>query len=272
MPYNKAVKNETSTATTSKPKEKTMKASKEPWSDALRRLNACGEAVEWSRSYPDISAAWQACERGDWMLWLIGRADCGKPFSWLIGRADCGKPFSEKRKPLVRCACACARIVSSSDCWKEDSIQARQAKEVARVNALNLKVGDVVLLRFGEWGSTPATVADPECLANGILVRKVWKDPPRWTGPVRVHATGVLANLGRHPLSSQRTDGSFDWERLEAHPAKAKKLMSAAKAWYLRGAAQKPSKESAIPAERLKMDPAEKEAIERRLFGINRGA
>ena len=38
----------------------------------LRALGACDEAVVWYESYdwPDDEAAWCACGRGDWMLWL----------------------------------------------------------------------------------------------------------------------------------------------------------------------------------------------------------
>lgn len=55
----------------------------------LKKLNACGEAVEWvgDKSLP---VAWKTCERGDWLLWFAAR--CGTD-----------------RKVLVRGACACAR-------------------------------------------------------------------------------------------------------------------------------------------------------------------
>jgi len=45
---------------------------------ALKRIGACEEATFWLRDRPAISwqAAWESCERGDWMLWLIGR------FAW----------------------------------------------------------------------------------------------------------------------------------------------------------------------------------------------
>jgi hypothetical protein len=37
----------------------------------LRSLRACDEAVEWAADYDDLPSAWAACERGDWMLWLL---------------------------------------------------------------------------------------------------------------------------------------------------------------------------------------------------------
>ena len=42
------------------------------WVKALKRAGACREAVEWAGQYPTLQAAWDACERGDWMLWWVG--------------------------------------------------------------------------------------------------------------------------------------------------------------------------------------------------------
>ena len=39
------------------------------WTDELVRLGACGGAVEWAKQFPDLQSAWDACERGAWMLW-----------------------------------------------------------------------------------------------------------------------------------------------------------------------------------------------------------
>ena len=37
----------------------------------LKALGACPEAVEWSEPYATLQAAWDACERADWMCWLL---------------------------------------------------------------------------------------------------------------------------------------------------------------------------------------------------------
>ena len=45
------------------------------WTSTLVRLNACEEALEWAEALPDDTtpeAAWTACERGDWLAWLLG--------------------------------------------------------------------------------------------------------------------------------------------------------------------------------------------------------
>ena len=43
------------------------------WIDPLTAMGACPEAIRWAEQYPTLPAAWEACERGDWMLWLAGR-------------------------------------------------------------------------------------------------------------------------------------------------------------------------------------------------------
>ena len=64
--------------------------------DKLNKLGACNEAVKWAKEMKNGQAAWDNCERGDWMLWLVGKTS--------------GKPMSVKRKNLVLCACECARL------------------------------------------------------------------------------------------------------------------------------------------------------------------
>jgi hypothetical protein len=63
----------------------------------LNSLHACGEAVEWAREQKSPAQAWRDCQRGDWMLWLVGKLS--------------GKSGSAKRRPLVLAACECARLV-----------------------------------------------------------------------------------------------------------------------------------------------------------------
>ena len=60
--------------------------------DTIAYLTPCKEAAEWLKTQPDAKAAWEACERPDWMLWLAGRAGAA-------------------REALVLAACDCARTV-----------------------------------------------------------------------------------------------------------------------------------------------------------------
>jgi hypothetical protein len=66
------------------------------WTHALHDLDACDDALAWAEGYDSLDAAWAACERGDWMLWLAGRV--------------AGPPGDDTRRPLVLAACACARL------------------------------------------------------------------------------------------------------------------------------------------------------------------
>jgi len=66
------------------------------WTRELVKLDACQEAVDWSQQFETFEEAWSRCERGDWMLWLMGK------------RA--GEPDSDSRRQLVLAACQCARL------------------------------------------------------------------------------------------------------------------------------------------------------------------
>lgn len=41
--------------------------------DYLQSLGACQEAVNYARGFDSLQAAWDVCERGDWMMWLVAR-------------------------------------------------------------------------------------------------------------------------------------------------------------------------------------------------------
>lgn len=69
----------------------------------IKELGACGKALEWLKAQDtDVQTAWETCERGDWMLWLIGKIAAGEP-------------ESEQRKRLVLASCACARLAIPED-------------------------------------------------------------------------------------------------------------------------------------------------------------
>lgn len=67
---------------------------KEQWMDKLNKLNACSEAVRWFETQPDMETAWRDCQRGDWMLWLLGRL--------AVTKGD--------RKRMVPAVAGCARL------------------------------------------------------------------------------------------------------------------------------------------------------------------
>ena len=76
--------------------ETNQRKMKDDWIKALVRLNACSDAVEWAGGFDTPEKAWQECQRGDWMLWLLGKLS--------------GGTRSESRHKLVFAACQCARL------------------------------------------------------------------------------------------------------------------------------------------------------------------
>ena len=41
----------------------------------LKELEACDEAIEWAKDYDTLQQAWDNCQRGDWMIWLINEME-----------------------------------------------------------------------------------------------------------------------------------------------------------------------------------------------------
>ena len=72
----------------------------------LKKLGACKEAREWAASYSTLQEAWDACENGSWMLWLVAK------------RAG-GEAWSNERKPVLAAALDCAETVKHL--WPEKS-------------------------------------------------------------------------------------------------------------------------------------------------------
>jgi len=70
------------------------------WKRKIEELGPCKEAVRWLTGQASFESAWQTCERGDWMLWLLGKLS--------------DKPRTISRKKLVLTACACARLTLPS--------------------------------------------------------------------------------------------------------------------------------------------------------------
>jgi hypothetical protein len=96
---------------------------KEAMLKQLREWSACTDGYEWAESNCDsLSDAWQKCERGDWLLWLLEKA----------GYADKSK--------LITILCNCAeRVLPVFEAKYPDDQRPRQAIEAARVAAENDK-------------------------------------------------------------------------------------------------------------------------------------
>ncbi len=68
---------------------------KNTWIEKLRKQDACVEGISWASEQESPQAAWDACERGDWMLWAWGR--------------NCGNSGSESHRKLVLCCVKCEK-------------------------------------------------------------------------------------------------------------------------------------------------------------------
>jgi hypothetical protein len=65
--------------------------------EKLKDMNACDKAIQWleHNQFKYFQEAWDACERGDWMLWLIGqttdRENEAKLRKLTLAKARCAK-------------------------------------------------------------------------------------------------------------------------------------------------------------------------------------
>jgi len=89
----------------------------------LKKLQACHGAIKWANDYPTLQQAWNVCERGDQMLWLLGKQS--------------GSPESESRKKLLLTVCKCARVslkyIKSIQTLKSIQIAEKYAKGIKGV-------------------------------------------------------------------------------------------------------------------------------------------
>ena len=95
----------------------------------LTRLRACAEAVDWARTQPDAKTAWGACQRGDWMLWLAGRAGVDRK-QVVLAACDCAEPA------LVHLAddaslLACVWAIDSARRWARGETDSREVEAAA---------------------------------------------------------------------------------------------------------------------------------------------
>ena len=47
----------------------------------INHLRPCTEAAQWLETQPDIATAWNCCQRGDWMMWLLTKLPTPKEVS-----------------------------------------------------------------------------------------------------------------------------------------------------------------------------------------------
>lgn len=78
---------------------------KSHWTVNLEAIGACEDAVEWARGYKSFAEAWEACERADWLAWLVMRvagpfgSETHRRASALVGRLAATAPAPKGEKP-----------------------------------------------------------------------------------------------------------------------------------------------------------------------------
>lgn len=85
------------------------------WTARLPK-DSCDDAVAWAGGYATAEAAWEACERGDWMAWLIAR--------------------TEDRRRVVLALCDCARLaIEMAEGWTRGESSLQNVRAAAATTA-----------------------------------------------------------------------------------------------------------------------------------------
>ena len=104
----------------------------------LAEHSACGKAQAWlaDGQYPSLEAAWQVCERGDWMLWLLQGTNALDAATWRHLAVD----FAEQVRHLMtdersRAALDVARRFADGQATREELAAAWAAARAAARDA-----------------------------------------------------------------------------------------------------------------------------------------
>ena len=108
------------------------------WSDELVKMSACPKPVEWAHGFDSLQAAWDACERADWMLWyLVHRypATCGPVRLAMCACAETALQYVPKGEDRPRIAIETARRYVRGLATDAELVAARDAAWVAAGDA-----------------------------------------------------------------------------------------------------------------------------------------
>ena len=89
--------------------------------DRIAALGACPDALAWLRTeaHPDLPAAWAACPRADWLLWLAARcaaAGSSEHRAVVAAAADCAGAALD----LAPGAAGARRAVEAAQAWAQE--------------------------------------------------------------------------------------------------------------------------------------------------------
>lgn len=107
--------------------------------DFILDHSPCEEAREWLRAgkFQTMADAWEACPRGDWMMWMLrktGKAERKTLIVLACDFADRVLPFYEKKfvnDPRPREAIAAARAYANDNITLDELRKARNAAAYA---------------------------------------------------------------------------------------------------------------------------------------------
>ncbi len=111
--------------------------------DFILEYSPCEEARAWLRAgkFKTMAEAWDACPRGDWMMWTLrktGKAERKTLVALVCDFADRVLPFYEKKfvnDPRPREAIAAARAYANGDITLNELRKARAAAAAAAAGA-----------------------------------------------------------------------------------------------------------------------------------------
>lgn len=112
-----------------------------PVASLLETLQACTDCIPWAGGYSEYQEAWDACPRGNWMAWYLGK---------LAESTEDGSP-EHRRAVLVTCLCVRAFPTLSEEslqslglieewAWGGESFR-REAQKLA-CSSLDMAVDD----------------------------------------------------------------------------------------------------------------------------------
>ena len=137
----------------------------------LKSLDACRGSIEWAETQPDMSTAWNNCERGDWLIWLVSRVCTNK-------------------QAITLTACACARIalqyaqgpnileaIETAEAWAKGEATIEQVKTAANAaydsGYSHLSYDDECHINkvtaLESAAEAAAAAADTACLSDALI-------------------------------------------------------------------------------------------------------
>jgi len=147
--------------------------------EKLKVLNPCSDALEWVKEQPSIKSAWETCERGDWMLWLLGRLS--------------GEVGSKSRKKLVWTVCQCARLalpyVKKGETRPLKAIETAENYTKGKARLIEIEIdADYAYANYADYAPDAADYAayaadagKKEVLKQCTsIVRKYYPNPPKF--------------------------------------------------------------------------------------------